>query len=240
MKYAVSSPTNSLTLGRRASKMMELLLCLAWMQTNLTYEDARSNSEMVLIKGRLYKADVFVTRSRTGRFIVKDYTQKGFWERNVVGRIVISREARAYTALAGINGLPAQFKRLSPFAFALEYLEGKNFGDVEQDDIGPGVISQFEGIVKEIHDRGWVHLDLHRRTNILLVNGKVYIVDLASALHPGGVLLIGRCLTRMIGLADRLSLIKLKTIFAPQALTSQERTWLRIRNRIMPTKWEIP
>lgn len=210
------------------------------MQTNLTYEDARSNSEMVLIKGRFYKADVFVTRFGAERFIVKDYTQKGFWERNVVGRLVISREANAYAALTGINGLPERFKRLSPFAFALEYLEGKDLGAVEQNDIGPDVISQFERIVKEIHGRGWVHLDLHRRTNILLVNGKVYIVDLASALHPGGVLLIGRCLTRMISLADRLSLIKLKTIFAPQALTAQERTWLRIRNSIMPTKWERP
>jgi len=210
------------------------------MQINLTYEDARSNCEMVLIKGRFYKADVFVTRYGTGRFVVKDYTQKGYWERNIVGRIVINREARAYTALAGISGLPARFKRLSPFALALEYLEGKDLGAVESNDIGPDVISQFEGILKEIHDRGWVHLDLHRRTNILLVNGKVYIVDLASALHPGGILLIGRCLTWIIGFADRLSLIKLKTIFAPQALTSQERTWLRIRNRIMPTKWEIP
>ncbi|HUI46468.1 MAG TPA: hypothetical protein VL122_10870 [Nitrospirota bacterium] len=195
---------------------------------------------MVLIKGRFYKADVFVTRSGAGRFVVKDYTQKGFWERNVVGRFVISREARAYAALAGINGLPGRFKRLSPFAFAVQYLEGKDLGAVGQNDVGPDVISQFEEIVKEIHERGWVHLDLHRRTNILLVSGKVYIVDLASALHPGGVLLIGRCLTRMIGLADRLSLIKLKTIFAPRTLTSRERTWLSIRNRIMPTKWQIP
>jgi predicted Ser/Thr protein kinase len=210
------------------------------MQTNLTYEEARSNCEKVLIKGRFYKADVFVTRSGARRFIVKDYAQKGFWERNVVGRIVISREARAYAALAGIDGLPARFKRLSPFAFALEYLEGKDLGAVDQKEIGPDVIHQFEEIVTKIHDRGWVHLDLHRRTNILLVNGKVYIVDLASALHPGGIILIGRSLTRMIGFADRLSLIKMKTIFAPHTLTQQERTWLRIRNRIMPSKWEAP
>jgi predicted Ser/Thr protein kinase len=210
------------------------------MQTNFTYEEARSNCEKVLIKGRFYKADVFVTRSGARRFIVKDYAQKGFWERNVVGRTVISREARAYAALAGIDGLPTRFKRLSSFAFAVEYLEGKDLGAVEQKEIGSDVIRQFEEIVHKIHDRGWVHLDLHRRTNILLVNGKVYIVDLASALHPGGIILIGRCLTRMIGFADRLSLIKMKTIFAPHALTQQERTLLRIRNRIMPSKWEVP
>ncbi len=210
------------------------------MQTNLTYEEARSNSEKVLIKGRFYKADVFVTRSGHERFIVKDYTQKGFWERNIIGRIIIGREARAYAALAGMDGLPARFKRLSPFAFAVEYLDGIDLGAVDQKNIGPDVIRQFEEIVKKIHDRGWVHLDLHRRTNILLVNGKVYILDLASALHPGGILFIGRYLTRMIGLADRLSLIKMKTIFSPHSLTRRELFWLRIRNRILPSKWNVP
>jgi serine/threonine protein kinase len=209
------------------------------MQTNLTYKEARSNSEKVLIKGKIYKADVFVTRSGSDRFVVKDFTQKGFWERNIIGRIIVGREARAYAALAGMEGLPARFKRLSPFAFAVEYLDGKDLGAVEQKNIGPDIILQFEQIVKKIHDRGWVHLDLHRRTNILLVNDKVYILDLASALHPGSILLIGPCLTRLIGLADRLSLIKMKTIFAPNSLTRQERIWLRIRNRIMPSKWDV-
>jgi RIO-like serine/threonine protein kinase len=210
------------------------------MQINLTYEEARSNTEKIIIRGQLYKADVYISQSNTGRFIVKDYTRKGFWERNFVGRLVISREARAYAALAGIDGLPARFKRLSPFAFAVEYLEGQDLGAIEQQNIGPEVIRQFEGIVRAIHDRGWVHLDLHRRTNILLVDGKVYVVDLASALHPGGIFFIGRCLTRAIGIADRLSLIKMKTIFSPQSLTRQDRIWLSIRNGIMPSKWKIP
>jgi len=210
------------------------------MQIKLTYEEARSNTDNILIRGQLYKADVFIVHSDTGRFIVKDYTQKGFWERNLVGRLVISREARAYTALAGIDGLPTRFKRLSPFAFAVEYLDGQDLGSVEPQIIGPEVIGQFEGIVRAIHDRGWVHLDLQRRTNILLVNSKVYIVDLASALHPGGIYLIGRCLTWVVGLADHLSLIKMKTIFAPQSLTRRDLIWLKIRNGVMPSKWKVP
>src|SRR5574342_125527 len=95
---------------------------------DLTYDEAVANTEKVLIKGRFTKADVYITRSGDRRFVVKDYTQKGFWERNLIGRIVIGREARAYAALAGTEGLPAQFKRLSTFSFAVEYLEGKDFG----------------------------------------------------------------------------------------------------------------
>ena len=207
------------------------------MHTTLTYDEALANLEKVLIKGRFYKADVFITRSEGRRFVVKDFAQKGFWERNLVGRIVIGREARAYAALSGVDGLPPRFKRLSPFSFAVEFLEGRDLGAVERGELGPGVIRQFERIVNDLHERGWVHLDLHRRTNILLVNRKVFVVDLASALHTGSIPLIGRCFTRLVGLADRLSLIKMKTLFAPELMTARERKWLKLRNIFMPTKW---
>jgi tRNA A-37 threonylcarbamoyl transferase component Bud32 len=195
------------------------------------------NLEKVLIKGRFTKADVFITRSGEHRFVVKDYSQKGFWERNLIGLIVIAREARAYEALSGIDGLPPNFKRLSPYSLAIEYLEGKDLGCFQRGEFGPEVIRQFERIVDEFHKRGWVHLDLHRRTNILLVDGKIFIVDLASALHTGRIPLIGRYFTQLFGFADRLSLIKMKNIFGPELLTDRERRWLKLRNVFMPTKW---
>lgn len=203
-----------------------------------TYSEAAANSEKILIKGQAFKADVFLTRLDGRRAIVKDYSQKGFWERNLVGRIVIGREARAYAALAGVEGLPRWSYRLSPFAFAVEYLEGKDLGSLMPGPQWAGVIRQFERTLNELHSRGWVHLDLHRRTNILLVGEKVYVVDLASALHTGSVPLIGRPFTRLVGLADSLSLIKLKTIFAPELMSIQEKKWLKLRNRCMPTKWK--
>ena len=203
----------------------------------LTYDEAIANCERILIKGQLYKADVFITRSPGHRFVVKDYSKKGFWERNIVGRMVISREAGAYAALTGVAGLPPQFKRLSPFSLAIEYLEGKDLGSFERGEIGPEVIRQFERIVDDLHKRGWVHLDLHRRSNILLVDGKIFVVDLASAFHTGSIPLIGRVVTGLFGLADRLSLIKMKTVFAPEIMTAQEKKWLTFRNIFMPTKW---
>jgi len=207
------------------------------MDQDLTYDHAASHIETVLITGKRFKADVFVVLSRGHRFVVKDFTAKGRVERNLVGRLLISREVRAYQALAGIEGLPSRFKRLSPFALAIEYLDGRDLGRVERGEIGPGVIRQFERIVEDLHERGWVHLDLQRRSNILMVNGAVYIVDLASAFHPGGVPFVGRCLTRLMSLADRFSLIKIKNIFAPEQMTEKERKWLKFRNRFMPNTW---
>jgi hypothetical protein len=207
------------------------------MHPSLTYDEAIVNLEKVLINGRFSKADIFITRFEGHRFLVKDYSQKGFWERNLVGLIVIGREARAYEALSGVQGLPPRFKRLSPYSLAVDYLEGKDLGCFQRGDFGPEVIRQFERVVDGLHKRGWVHLDLHRRTNILFVEGNIFVVDLASALHTGSIPLIGRCFTRLLGLADRLSLIKMK-IFGPELLTERERRWLKLRNMFMPTKWD--
>ncbi len=204
---------------------------------DVSYDEAASNLEKVLIKGKWLKADVFITRFRGQRFVIKDFGKKGFIERNLVGRMVIGREIRAYRALCGIEGIASQFKRLSPFSIAIEYLKGRDLGDIVRGEIGPGIIRQFEDIIEELHERGWVHLDLQRRSNILLVGGKVFVVDLASAIHPGSLPLVGRCLTRLLGFADRLSLIKMKSIYAPELMTARERQWLRLRNLMMPRKW---
>jgi len=136
-----------------------------------------------------------------------------------------------------VEGLPARFKRLTPWSLAIEYLEGRDLGGVERNEIGPGVLLQFERIINDLHERGWVHLDLQRRSNILLVNGRAFVVDLASAFHPGGVPFIGRWLVRLLGFADRLSLIKMKTIFAPEILSPNDRKLIKVRNLFMPTKW---
>jgi hypothetical protein len=207
------------------------------MDLDLTYAEATEDIEKVLAQGDFAKARVFIARHRGRRFVIKDFGSKGLWERNVIGRMVIGREFRAYRALAGIDGLLAAAKRLTPFSLAVEYLDGIDLGGLTRGEIGRAVLEQFERIIDTIHSRGWVHLDLQRRSNILLVNGKVFVVDLASAFHPGGIPLIGRGLTRFLGFFDRLSLIKLKTVYAPDSLTGAERKWLKIRNLVMPTKW---
>lgn len=207
------------------------------MHADLTYREALAGKETTLTAGSFLKAAVFLSSVRGERFVVKDFGQKGFWERNLIGRLIIRRESRAYRALAGIDGIPAWFKQLSPFSLAVEYLEGKDLGAIGRGEIGPGVLRQFEQILEDLHERGWVHLDLQRRTNILIVNGRLYVIDLASAMHPGWVPVLGRLLTRLLSFFDRLSLVKLKRLYAPESLTQKERKWLKLRNLFMPTKW---
>jgi len=208
------------------------------MHRDMTYSDAVSGVERFISRGKFAKADIFITRYQGQLFVIKDFGKRGFWERTLIGRIVIGRECHAYDALTGVEGLPSRYKRLTPFCLAVEYLEGRDLGGVERHEIGPGVILQFERIISDLHDRGWVHLDLHRRKNILFVNGRVFVIDLASAFHPGGIPLLGRLLVRLLGVADRLSIVKLKTIFSPELLTPAERRFTKVRNLFLRTKWE--
>lgn len=207
------------------------------MDRNMTYLDARGGVERIIAEKKFAKADVFVSLCRGERIIVKDFGQKGYWERNLIGRIVISRECGAYRSLAGVAGLPSKYRRLSPFTLAIEYLEGRDLGSLTQADIGAGIIRQLERIISDLHARGWVHLDLQRRSNILLVDGSVYVIDLASAFRPGGVPLVGRLLVALIGFADRLSLLKMKNLFAPELLSAADKRMIRLRNLFMPTRW---
>jgi hypothetical protein len=202
----------------------------------MTYGDAIAGVEESISRDSFAKADVSIARFHGQRFIIKDFSRKGFWERNLIGRVVIGRECRAYRALAGIEGLPGRYKRLNPFALAIEYLEGRDLGGFKRQEIGPGVVLQFERIVDDLHERGWVHLDLQRRSNILLVNDRVFVVDLASAFHPGGIPIVGRLLVRMLGFADRLSLLKMKHLFAPELLSAGDRRMIRFRNLFAPRR----
>ncbi len=203
----------------------------------LTYTTAIAQIETTLVEGRLLKADVHIVRAGDRRYVLKDYTRKGFWVRNIAGRIVTGREIRAYRALAGVPGLPSQFKRLSPFAIAIEYLEGRDLGMVQRAEIGPDVLRQFERIIDDLHGRGWVHLDLQKRSNIIVADGTLYFVDLGAAFPARRVPLVGGCLMRVLGFFDRLSLVKHKSFYAPELLTEQEKEWRRLRNRFMSRKW---
>lgn len=207
------------------------------MYQDMTYHDVRADVERVIAPGKFAKAEVFLARSCGLRFIAKDFGGKGFFERNVIGRLVIAREHRAYRALAGVEGLPAHVRRITPFCLIIEYLDGNDLGGVAGGAPGPETIRQLESIIDTLHGRGWVHLDLQRRSNILLVNGRVHVVDLASAVHPGGVPLIGRLLVRLLGFADRLSLVKMKRLFAPGLLTERDRRLIRLRNLVMRSQW---
>ena len=163
-----------------------------WLENPPTREAFRRDGEC-RHRGGPTKADVWRWPSGPGSagppeatcaLAVKDVRHKPWWGR-WWGRRNLAREWKAYRALDGLPGLPRPLARLDADAIALEWIEGAELIAAParfrhaQDYHG-----QLSTIIDGLHDRGWVHLDLRGRHNVLLdQNGRVVLIDLGAALR---------------------------------------------------------
>ena len=93
-------------------------------------------------------------------------------------------------------------------------------------------------MVREMHRRGVYHADLHYRRNILVTDdGRVRIIDFASAVDTRRLPVLGRILRPLLALCDHYAVIKWKGGVEPACLTAGERRlftcleWLRFKAR---------
>lgn len=131
-----------------------------------------------------------------GRFVVKTARPLGFLAR---------RERAIYRRLAGIDGVPRLSRAQGETWLAHEYLEGRTlaavFRDLEADlaarprtrpdpRVPPDFYDRLEALVRAIHARGVIVLDLSKQDNIVVrADGRPGLVDfqlsLAFARRPG-------------------------------------------------------
>ncbi|MFC1840256.1 hypothetical protein ACFL1N_11790, partial [Thermodesulfobacteriota bacterium] len=116
--------------------------------------------------------------------IVKDFRYNGFLYRNIIGRFLIWREAKAYRKLKGLKGVPVFYGSIGGITLIVEEIEGTDIEKMEVvSSLGDNFYRELKNLIKEIHKRGLAHCDLKRAPNIMLGNdGKPYIVDWASAI----------------------------------------------------------
>lgn len=155
-----------------------------------------------------------------GRAVVKDFLPCPSLWRWTYGRIVLGREARAYERLDGVPGVPRWLGRVDDWAFAVEWVPGKDLGKCPKGSLGPEVFERLAATVDAIHARGVVHLDLRQRRNVLVDDAGVpRVIDFSSAalVDPGGAL------ARRLAAVDRSGVLKYKRRFLPDSLTPEER-----------------
>jgi hypothetical protein len=140
--------------------------------------------------GAWNKADLLIADLGDGPMVVKDFSKKNLFIR-LIGRLQISREARAYRRLGSMPGIPGFFGRIDAHAISIQKLDCRPLGRVrDRAEDGVARLAQLRAIMDRIHAAGILHLDMRARDNVVIDSqGQLYVIDFASALwfRPGGL-----------------------------------------------------
>ena len=195
----------------------------------MTREDLKDS--VLFAKGNVFgKPDLKLIKAGDRTLMVKDVKEKPFFFRWTLGLWLIRKERNIYLRLRGITGIPNGGEQIDRFAFIMDFVEGKA---IERNDaLSASFFSRLEEILKEIHSRGIVHLDLRHKGNILVSHrGEPYLIDFNSSLSLGRKGILKTLLLPLLMQVDRAGFLKLKERVAPSLLTSEELSSLQKLNR---------
>lgn len=184
-----------------------------------------------LVKGRFGKPDLNQISLDGQTFMVKDVQGRNFFLRWTLGLWLIHKEWKIYSRLKGLKGIPQPVERIDRFAFAMEYIPGKAVG--RDETVSPSFFSELERVLRDVHSRGVVHLDLRHKGNILVSDkGEPFLIDFNSSFsfNDGG--LLHRFLFPLLRWVDWGGLLKLKERASPSSMTPDETDFLKRFNRL--------
>jgi serine/threonine protein kinase len=163
--------------------------------------------------------------------MIKDVRRKNLLSRWTLGLWLIHKEWTIYSKLKGIDGVPEAVDRIDRFAFAMEFVPGKPIQRGEAPP--PSFFPRLERILREVHSRGVVHLDLRHKGNILISEaGDPFLIDFNSSYSFKEKGPLRRFLFPLLRWVDVGGLLKLKERTSPSLMTPEEMSFLRRFNRL--------
>lgn|GEM_PF-1527098 len=179
-----------------------------------------------LRQGVARRADLRVVDLGDGPLVVKDFAGT-HWLTRLVGRLEIGHESRAYRGLGAMPGIPRWIGRIDAHALAVEKIEGDLLvHHPERNEHGRRHLAALAVIIEQLEARGFAHLDLMGRRNVMLrATGEVVAIDFAASLwvRPGG--LLHRLVRRALAWYYRGVFLKWKAILDPESLTPEDKTF---------------
>jgi len=144
-----------------------------------------------------------------------------------LGRYLCCREVSILRRLGSLDGVPHPLGRHGPTGFVYEYIEGRSLE--EHPELPDGFFDQLLELLKQVHQRNVLYLDMNKRGNILVgADGRPYLIDFQISLHIGEDFpLPGRLrqyLRQTLQAADLYHLHKHKRRLCPDSLTQHEKT----------------
>lgn len=137
----------------------------------------------ILSQGRWANAVLYLLRKNGELWVVKDFRPRNFLVRETIGSMLTSRELRGLARLSGIRGVPADAFRLDRHALAYRYVHGASIWRPGAEKLPTEYYSELERLLKQVHSRGIVHLDVRNARNILVdEEGRPLLLDFQSHL----------------------------------------------------------
>ncbi len=175
--------------------------------------DGRSPERTIPGRNRT-KADILVYRLGDLPLAVKQYGRRPWPIRQTVGRWLVARECAAYEAAGSVDGLPRFLGRLDPWSLATELVPARPIGELQPCGVDETIVDRLDAVVDRLHARGLALGDLHHRDVLVGDDGRVWVVDLATALSLGAA--PGRWrrrLVRRLQDGDRVALHRIRLRF---------------------------
>jgi len=184
-----------------------------------------------LTKGNFGKPDLNQVEVEGRSLMVKDVWGKPFFLRWTLGLWLIGKEWKIYSRLTGIKGIPRPVERIDRFAFAMEFVPGKPIQ--REEPLPPSFFHELEGVLRDVHERGVVHMDLRHKGNILVSEkGDPYLIDFNSSFAFKEEGFFRRYVFPLLRRVDEGGLLKLKKRIAPALLTPEELAFLKRFERL--------
>lgn len=176
----------------------------------------------LLRPGGEFRAVLRVVEHRGGFAVLKDYSYSRWLFRHTVGAFLAAREACAYRAVAGLQGVPRLLRRVGLHGLLLEYVAGDNCRETETGRCSHAFFEQLGALLQAVRQRGVLHLDVKR--NVLRSReGQPFLVDFATAVVLPWWLGSWRdSLLQLAAAYDEQDVAKLKRLVAPDLLTPED------------------
>jgi predicted Ser/Thr protein kinase len=133
-------------------------------------------------KGGFLSPVVSVVEHEGRSAVLKDYRRKNALTRNLIAPALVKREFSVLRHLEGLEGIPRAYAVVEKRALLMEYVEGRTINKFKAGELPDAVYAKLEALVRAMHARGIVHLDLRQRKNILIAGERPWIIDFANAM----------------------------------------------------------
>ena len=176
--------------------------------------------------GHEKQADVYIINFSNKKYVVKDISKKNLIYKLLIGRYLLKREYEIYKKLEGLEGIPKVFYLIDKDAFLMEYVEGIPLNQLKdkKEKFSKDFFEKLHNIIEHMHKRGIAHVDLKKKSNILMNSkGNPVILDFGVSMINGKKWNFPfKWLFKQLCLADFSALAKLKKYFLPESLTEED------------------